>query len=475
MADLASKNLNIQPPGSDSLLQTYVDEISLAAATITTYCTSNPLLQPNSQPGQQSVLIPLSAPPKVQDARQRLIASAARIQQVVTEPTEYLPNLAIHVRLLFGAYCPYSCCIVGITTILPAIPQYGLISYSDLAETTHVPESQLRSVVRMAMTSNFLCQPSADSVAHNSVSRLFISNSGFIDWINFMTQFSAPTAAAFAEATEKWGTTDKKNQTAFNVASRTDEPLFDFFARSPKSAKQFASYMKSVQSSHGTSLNHLLTGYDWEGLGEAVVVDVGGSTCSSSVALAEAFPRLQFVVQDLPSTISNSSALLSSQPDSLRSRITTQNHDFFTPQPLKDASVYLLRMILHDWPFAESILILKNHIGALKANPKARLVIMDTVLPDQAGSIGVVEEALLRVRDLAMIQTFNSKERELGEFVELFMQARDEDGCLVLERVTKPPGSLMSVMEVRYRTYKGEETMTGATKNSTAFAEPSTK
>lgn len=32
--------------------------------------------------------------------------------------------------------------------------------------------------------------------------------------------------------------------------------------------------MKSVQASHGTSLKHLLNGFDWEGLGEAVIVDV---------------------------------------------------------------------------------------------------------------------------------------------------------------------------------------------------------
>ena len=44
------------------------------------------------------VTIPPTAPLDVQAARQKMIASAARIQQVVLEPAEYLPNLAIHVR-----------------------------------------------------------------------------------------------------------------------------------------------------------------------------------------------------------------------------------------------------------------------------------------------------------------------------------------------------------------------------------------
>lgn len=109
-------------------------------------------------------------------------------------------------------------------------------------------------------------------------------------------------------------------------------------------------------------------------------------------------------------------------------------------------------MILHDWPSADAVTILKNQLSALKVKPSSRLVIMDTVLP-RPGSISSVEEALLRVRDLTMIQSFNSKERELGEFEELFAQASDESGCLVLKNIVKPPGSVMSVMEVAYQPY----------------------
>lgn len=90
-----------------------------------------------------------------------------------------------------------------------------------------------------------------------------------------MTQFSAPVAAAFGDATEKWGITNGKDQTAFNIAMETDVSFFDYFAKSTELSSTFASYMRSVQSSYGTSLNHLLTGFDWAGLGEAVVVDVG--------------------------------------------------------------------------------------------------------------------------------------------------------------------------------------------------------
>lgn len=155
-------------------------------------------------------------------------------------------------------------------------------------------------------------------------------------------------------------------------------------------------------------------------------------------------------MEDLPDTVGQSQSILSGQPEPISSRITTHPHDFFTPQPVLSASVYLLRMILHDWPTPASVDILRNLLPALKTHPEtSRIVIMDTVLP-VPGSVGVVEEALLRVRDLTMMQAFNNRERELGEFEDVFAQVRDDEGGLVLKNVKKMPGSVMSVMEVAY-------------------------
>jgi 6-hydroxytryprostatin B O-methyltransferase len=126
----------------------------------------------------------------------------------------------------------------------------------------------------MAITSNFLCEPVPGHVSHNAVSSSFVADPKFIDWSKFMATFSMPTAAAFADATAKWGVTEAKNETAFNIAMDFYQPLFEYYAKTPELANQFASYMKAVQSSYGTSLKHLLTGFDWESLGDAIVVDV---------------------------------------------------------------------------------------------------------------------------------------------------------------------------------------------------------
>lgn len=76
--------------------------------------------------------------------------------------------------------------------------------------------------------------------------------------------------------------------------------------------------------------------------------------------------------------------------------------------------------------------------------PGGKLIIMDMVLPPP-GSIPVVTEAALRVKDLKMMQIFNGKERELDEWVAVLKGA---DERLRLKNVVQPFGSLMSVLEV---------------------------
>jgi 6-hydroxytryprostatin B O-methyltransferase len=180
-------------------------------------------------------------------------------------------------------------------------------------------------------------------------------------------------------------------------------------------------------------------------------LQVGGSKGHASIALANAFPLLKFVVEDLPETISNAPP----PPESLRSRVTFKEHDFFTPQVVDGASVYMLRMILHDWPDAEARKILQNHVEVLRKG--ARLIIMDTVLPTP-GSVPNHEESLLRYRDLTMMQMFNSKERELSDWVALLDGVDVEGGKLVLKAVEKSFGSVMSVLEVVYDRRKVEST-----------------
>ena len=84
-----------------------------------------------------------------------------------------------------------------------------------------------------------------------------------------------------------------------------------------------------------------------------------------------------------------------------------------------------------------------NHLAtALK--PGALLLVMDTILP-LPGSMHPTQEAVIRVRDLTMAQSFNSKEREMSDWEELFGSTMPK---LRLRESTQPFGSVMALMTV---------------------------
>lgn len=147
-------------------------------------------------------------------------------------------------------------------------------------------------------------------------------------------------------------------------------------------------------------------------------------------------------------------------PRTLGSVVTFQVHDFFTPQPVRNAAVFLLRAVLHDWPdgFARRILLQLREA----ATADTKLLMADFVLPlacsDDTSTDGGLEgvegaESILAPApllanlgrasansywmDLTMQVMFNSQERTLREIVAL----ASSSGWKVI-RVTKTAASL---------------------------------
>lgn len=122
----------------------------------------------------------------------------------------------------------------------------------------------------------------------------------------------------------------------------------------------------------------LLGAYDWENLGPARMVDVGGGKGLACRALAKYFPNMSFIVQDLADTVAAGQRQL---PADMEDRIKFMTHDFFTPQPRDiGADVFFFRAIFHDWPDKYCIRILQNLIPGLKKG--ARILIFDVHTPE---------------------------------------------------------------------------------------------
>ncbi|KAJ8093218.1 hypothetical protein PM082_020703 [Marasmius tenuissimus] len=158
--------------------------------------------------------------------------------------------------------------------------------------------------------------------------------------------------------------------------------MFDLLQR-PEEAlrhRRFAVAMEGLSAVQ--PLDCLSRAYEWESLSDkAVTVDVGGGIGIVSLELAMRYPNLKFVVQDLPGFVEKGNELWRQRnPEALDTgRVVLEVHDFFTPQPRKDASIFLLRHVIHNWSDEDSIKILAQLRDA--AQKDTTLIVLEIIMP----------------------------------------------------------------------------------------------
>ncbi|KLO06095.1 S-adenosyl-L-methionine-dependent methyltransferase [Schizopora paradoxa] len=187
-------------------------------------------------------------------------------------------------------------------------------------------------------------------------------------------------------------------------------------------------------------------GFDWSGLKkDAVVVDVGGGIGSFSLALAKEHPQVKFVVQDrgpvVEDGLERAKVFFPEGVDS--GRLSFQEHNFFESEPIKNADVYMLKFIIHDWSNKYSHIILKRLREA--AAPHSRLIIVDKIIPYICPPSEVNEDVSVpgvwkpelpepivnmsggiiypHLSSVVMMLWCNGQERTIGDFNELLAEA----------------------------------------------------
>lgn len=157
------------------------------------------------------------------------------------------------------------------------------------------------------------------------------------------------------------------------------------------------------------------------------------NSTEAAIALAEMCPALQFIVQMTdPAENSDPTAGTGEVTDSIRSRITVQRRMPAALQTVKDAAVYILRLTTPSLSLRAQILAeLNAHLGVLRANALATLILAPPLLPE-AGTVEPDVEAMARSRDLSRLQLTNECELEVGELNEMVNSVCDSRGRLIV-------------------------------------------
>jgi len=238
------------------------------------------------------------------------------------------------------------------------------------------------------MTFRIFCEPRIGVVGHTASSRLLAQDATLRNFISSSLDEIMPAACHMVDALERWPGSQEPSESGWNIAHNEPQPLFATIEKYPTRAEKFADSMTWLQSRPGLAIHHLIDerSLKWEEVNK--VVDIGGSRGTVCMRLIDKYPSIQCVVQDLPEVINTVRTSFC-----LNDRITFMGHDFFKEQPVKDADVYLLRWILHDWSNKYAVEILKALVPALALGSK--LIINEMCLPEP-GTVSLYEQRFLR-------------------------------------------------------------------------------
>lgn len=185
-----------------------------------------------------------------------------------------------------------------------------------------------------------------------------------------------------------------------NFSGRT---FWDDLEEHPQQRRAFDQLMKGQL---GPRADEIAAACNWDHVQH--VVDVGGGTGIQLAAILERAPHVRGTLVELPRSAEQASVLFHER--GLGDRATVVGRSFFEPLP-RDADVYILNIVLHNWPDSSAADILQNCVDA--ATPAGRLLVIEAVRP-------IPPRPMSLAMDLHMLVLFGGRQRSLDEFGKLF-------------------------------------------------------
>ncbi|KAJ7748867.1 O-methyltransferase [Mycena olivaceomarginata] len=339
---------------------------------------------------------------------------------------------------------------------------------NDISKKNGVDPVKLARVLRPLATQHIFREVSPNVFAHNRISTLIDTGKSFeaiqaapedkytgaeghaaLILLNTDETFKAAGYIQDVLLDKESEASDDEFKTPLNRAFGTEIDLFSWYEQ-PMNKKRF----KRFWVCHGC--------FKWSALPEkTLIVDVGGGIGSISLEIAQANPHLRFLIQDKQAVIREGEQHWETElPGALAAgRVSFGEHDFFGPQSVKNADIFLLRFIVHDWSDTYTFKILKQLRDAAQATTK--LIVIEHLVPLACGedetykhipgavpatlppkpllpNLGIVTWRRTAV-DIQMMALLRGCERTFPHYWELLKSAGWE-----IEEVYRPLGSLVS-------------------------------
>lgn len=147
----------------------------------------------------------------------------------------------------------------------------------DVAGLSGVPEAQLARVIRLTATAGFLRELQPALVAHSALSAPFVTNPSYLDAAMFLAESAAPAALEMAATTQRFGESNRPNESAYNVVLNTTKPFHTALQERTKLHRQWSAYLRYAGGLHeAEEVTDAFTQFDWTNVSSAssLVVEV---------------------------------------------------------------------------------------------------------------------------------------------------------------------------------------------------------
>ncbi|KAI0795374.1 S-adenosyl-L-methionine-dependent methyltransferase [Irpex lacteus] len=454
-------------PGNMSVSFTALEElrtlgnlVSAAIDKIEQACVSQgkdlPALSQPSNPQSEAILLQ----PDVAEASNVIIAAASQLIAAVRPPTV---SLMIHADLARICSCLSVAIQAHVAEILRDAGSAGMPA-NVIASHTGINPDKLAHVLRLLATCHIFREVSPDTFANNRLSAGLDTGKDIRDILadpqakyEGTTSISAMlehlTTVTLADACHlvhavldpKLSYSGEPSEAAFNLAHKTDLPLFEWLSQPEQAyaSKRFSIGMHAANEFSAPGI--ILKGFDWKSLPKgSLVVEVAGGIGTKTMSLAREFGHLKYVVQDRSLVINEDASKFwaSEFPEAISSgQVELQVHNIFSPQPVQNASVFIVRAIMHDWSDDYCVKIL-SHLRAA-ATPHTQLMVIDSILPyacrndEQSLDIPGAKDCqpvapapllpnygaaslMTYLIDIGMLAVLNGQERTIPQFAKVF-------------------------------------------------------
>jgi len=318
----------------------------------------------------------LSNPP--QDARARKDLYNAALEAVFA-----LESQQDTAQRLYHGHVPLALAQTGIDLkLFETISQDKAWTLDHLALATNCDPVLLFRIARCLASYGMLKENddgtfSASNITHN------LSSPGTSAGIKHYSLTMTPAYNAIPKYLAKEGYQNPSKSAPFNLAYNTDMPVFEWRKHNPENAKAGQQFMSLQRMGQRSVWDGRVPMQDFQLSAEdkkadrAVFCDVGGGIGHQCMDLRKHNPDIQgrFITQDLPLV----NDMITNKDELAQMNIETMPHNFMEGNPVKNAKVYYLRNVIHNWQDEPSKVIL-SHVRNAMANDSI-VIIDDVVMP----------------------------------------------------------------------------------------------